>query len=121
LEEKQQMSTKTPIQFRQGDVFVIKVAELPKKVKPLQKDKGRTVLEYGEVTGHAHAISDPEVLMFASEDNRRFLVIDEKKSPKGAQLKHEEHATIDIPAGTYEVRRQHTYSAGAQMAMRVAD
>ena len=47
----------TPIQIRQGDVFLIPVAALPAGCKPMQPEGGRRfVLAHGEVTGHAHAI-----------------------------------------------------------------
>ena len=50
--------TKDEVKFRQGDVGLIPVASLPDGAKKVPRDKGRIVLAYGEVTGHAHAIYD---------------------------------------------------------------
>lgn len=49
-------------QFRQGDVLLQRVGdvgELPEGLVPVARDRGRVVLAYGEVTGHAHALLDP--------------------------------------------------------------
>ena len=42
--------------YRQGDVLIRQVNEIPSQAK-VKKNVGRIVLAYGEVTGHAHAIS----------------------------------------------------------------
>ncbi len=44
--------------IRQGDVLLVPVKSLPIGAKEIPLDKGRIVLAYGEVTGHAHAIDD---------------------------------------------------------------
>jgi hypothetical protein len=43
-------------QYRQGDVLLIKIDGIPKQASA-EKNPDRIVLAYGEVTGHAHAIS----------------------------------------------------------------
>lgn len=43
---------------RQGDVLLTPVSSLPAGCTEVPHDKGRIVLAYGEVTGHAHAIAD---------------------------------------------------------------
>jgi len=94
-------------QFRQGDVLVERVKAdikaLPHKVVP--RDAGRVVLAYGEVTGHAHAIAEPGVEQIELETGERFIVTEH-----GISLRHEEHATILVPPGTYRVVRQREYS-----------
>ena len=42
--------------FRQGDVLIIPIANLPAKLQKVPRENGRAVLAHGEVTGHAHAI-----------------------------------------------------------------
>ncbi len=97
--------------FRQGDVYIKKVDSLPKDLKLKALDNNRVVLAYGEVTGHAHAIYTPEkVQLFTSNDineTKQFLNVLED-----AEIKHEEHSTISLPVGTYEVRIQNEYSMG---------
>jgi hypothetical protein len=114
--------------YRQGDVAIIPVDMFPQDVpegdKQVGRDKGRIILAYGEVTGHAHAINSPKATMWtlpnggfgenATEDdgtignnNDRLLVLDDE-----VQLTHEEHATISLPAGSFLIRRQREYSPG---------
>ena len=42
--------------YRQGDVLVIRVDDVPSSAVSVPRDAGRLVLAYGEVTGHAHAV-----------------------------------------------------------------
>ena len=45
-------------QVRQGDVYIIADQGVPTDGMPKQKlDNGRCILAYGEVTGHAHAMT----------------------------------------------------------------
>ena len=107
--------TKAPKQYRQGDVFLIEIKDIPKTAKK-EKKAGRIVLEYGEVTGHAHAINETEGVDMFLEGARKFLEV-----CLAAPLTHEEHETIVIPPGRYEVRRQCTWSALEQMSRKVVD
>ena len=103
-------------QYRQGDVLITRVRRTRARMTPVARDAGRVVLAYGEVTGHAHAIAEPDVEILSDDDNRRFLRI---VGSGGATLVHEEHATITLPKGTYEVTRQREYSPEA--VRQVAD
>jgi len=119
-------SSKTPAQTtapfiaRQGDVLIIATtAELPKQAALVPRDKGRIVLAYGEVTGHAHAIADSDAqLLSAPGTEDRFLQI---MASSGVSLQHEEHATITLLPGTYIVRRQREYTSADMAPVRVAD
>jgi hypothetical protein len=79
-------------------------------------DKGRVILAYGEVTGHAHEVVPavdnrddvPPMELFQEPDGSRLLVI-----RKPAALKHEEHSAIDLAVGHYKVIRQREYSPEA--------
>lgn len=99
-------------QFRQGDVMVRSVAAIPANATEV-KNEGRIVLAYGEVTGHAHAIAINEAQEFSFAEAggivRRFLKVFER----GANLKHEEHATIPLPPGLYEITQQREYTPEA--------
>jgi len=90
--------------FRQGDVLIKKIAR--KKVEGKQEvssKKNRIVLAYGETTGHAHAFYDEGVTLTETE-NQRFLDI-----VKTVELKHEEHDTVILEPGFYEVLQQQEY------------
>ena len=43
--------------YRQGDVLIMRVPKIHKN-KPMEREGGKVILAHGEVTGHAHAISD---------------------------------------------------------------
>ena len=101
-----------PAMYRQGDVLLemIAPADTPigEMLKPVARDKGRVVLAYGEVTGHAHAIGQPKVYHYrASEGGSGDTVL---KVEEPATLQHEEHATIDLPPGLYRVTRQREWT-----------
>lgn len=92
--------------WRQGDVLIEQVKAAPDGGKEIARDAGRVILAYGEVTGHAHAIHDENVCFLSVEGTTdRFLMV-----PEFARLVHEEHGTIELPAGTFRVRIQREYT-----------
>ena len=93
--------------YRQGDVLIIQVDELPDGGEPIARDNGNIVLAYGEVTGHRHAIADVNVQWIAAADSR-YLVSDAPFT-----VRHEEHAPVAVPAGTFRVIRQREYTPEA--------
>lgn len=98
--------------FRQGDVLMRECDAIPKSAKEVKRDNGRVVLAYGEVTGHSHAIANPKVKLFRDDGNggATFMSVSD---PAGAALQHEEHKTINVPAGTYRVVVQQEYTPEA--------
>lgn len=95
--------------YRQGDVVLIKVNSIDSKAKEIPSDKGKTILAFGEVTGHAHALPASDAKQYKSEDKEFVEVL------KETTLKHEEHFPITLPPGYYEKRIAREYSpAGAR-------
>lgn len=105
--------------YRQGDVLVKRTRKQPSTSAKVVNDQGRTILAYGEVTGHAHQVHDvstaivdrddvPAQQLFEEPDGTRLLVV-----RRDAELRHEEHGTIALARGTYEVIRQREYSPEA--------
>ena len=94
-----------PKLFRQGDVLLIPIENIPPSAKREQPEE-RIVLAYGEVTGHAHAIKG-ELAVSYRRGNERFLEV-----LNGANLVHEEHSAIALPAGAYRVVQQREYIPG---------
>jgi hypothetical protein len=92
------------MQYRQGDVLLIKVNQLPQEKMLIEREYGRIVLAHGEATGHAHAISDP-IARFWDSGKERVLEI-----PEPTELKHEEHAAIPLAPGYYRVIHQREYT-----------
>ena len=105
-------------QRRQGDVLVEKIESLPPGLIKTKESKERIVLQYGEVTGHAHAIhnlkgtqallekGEETTLVKGMESGRKgFLLVTET-----SHLVHEEHSKITLEPGVYEVIRQRQYA-----------
>ena len=90
--------------YRQGDVMLLKIETLPPEAVSDQSEEHRIVLAYGEVTGHAHAVSTAHAAIY-KHNEERYLVTE-----PGAQLVHEEHNTIVLEPGVYRVIRQREYS-----------
>ncbi len=97
--------------YRQGDVLMVPVAEIPPEVVPVPRDRrGRMVLARGEATGHAHVVGGPGLILTAERDNPEAMFID---VPSHGRVTHEEHGPISLPAGRYRVIRQREYVPGS--------
>ena len=72
------------------------------------------ILAAGEVTGHHHAMTDGGVELLEHESKRYLRV------PTTADLRHEEHSTIPVAPGLYEVVIQREYD-DVEEWRRVAD
>lgn len=113
---------KKPKQYRQGDVILVRVDEDVPPGTTRERENGRVILAHGEVTGHAHAIVDEraelvEPQLVTREGAAELYLLVHGTEP--VTLTHEEHATIAVPPGAYEVRRQREYSP--QEIRQVAD
>ena len=97
--------------FRQGDVWVVPISDKEGKeaiegLEEVERDKGRVVLAYGEVTGHAHAVANNTAVLFGMDEALRFLKIREQ-----SMLRHEEHGEIPLAKGYYKVIRQREHTS----------
>lgn len=91
--------------IRQGDVVLIPINSVDlKQAEEIQPDKDRTILAYGEVTGHAHALPASCTKQFKI-GSQEFLKVE-----KMSTLRHEEHDPIDVPAGLYEKKIAREYT-----------
>lgn len=109
--------------YAQGDILIERVGDV-EAGDPINVDPDHAiVLARGEVTGHRHAFYGGAT-MFRDDALARDVPSDlyighVKVTAPTADLKHEEHDTITLKAGTYRVRRQREFSAGE--ARLVAD
>lgn len=87
--------------FRHGDILLKEIKFLPKGLKDT---KSRVVAE-GTVTGHKHRFKEVTVKVLRSSDNKIFV----SNPLKQAHLIHEEHDTIIISKGYYEIIEQQEY------------
>jgi len=107
--------------YAQGDI-ILELVEEAAALVPLPRDPdGAMVLARGELTGHRHAFYGGGVTLFRDDALARDLpptlyIAHVTVSAASAELQHEEHATISLPAGTYRVRRQQEWEPrGAQL------
>jgi hypothetical protein len=98
--------------YRQGDILIAKVSNVPAELVEVGRVNGRIVLAEGEVTGHFHAIADDPATLFRQSDvdemADRFLRVEREVA-----VTHDEHDTITLPPGDYVVRRQREYAPEA--------
>jgi hypothetical protein len=109
--------------YAQGDIILEAVDDVA-PLAPLPADPdGAVVLARGEETGHRHAFHGGATLFrdeaLARDIPPELYVGHVKIDAPGAALRHEEHATVALPAGTYRVRRQREWDLGGPR--RVAD
>jgi hypothetical protein len=87
-----------PHQIRQGDVLLIEVSSVPAGAKDVTPE-GDVILAYGEVTGHAHRITQtkdaPKVRVWDA-NGERFI-----QRVTDAALTHEEHSAAVIERPIY--------------------
>jgi hypothetical protein len=117
--------------IRQGDVWLYPIDDASGASNMLRVSNdidptSDVLLALGEVTGHAHRIRERNARLYTPRSTRRpgrartirasnvgstarrFLVVD--RDP--VDLVHEEHETLVVPPGTYEVKIQREYQPG---------
>ena len=105
--------------YRQGDVLIIPVAAIPNKTTAVKRDNGLVILAHGEITGHHHSIADRQVELVTTEQANELRMWLEITTDEPVALVHQEHDTIMLPPGRYEVRRQREYAP--EQIRQVAD
>lgn len=120
------MKRKKIEQIAQGDVLLVPVVSIPSNAKKLEN---RTVIAYGEATGHAHRFAvklSSDVEMYEADGVLYVRV----NTP--TPLKHEEHDVWKTPAGktitqptiepgTYRYAPQRVWDPWMEEARRVQD
>jgi hypothetical protein len=99
-----------PKLYRQGDVLLRQISGLPENVEV--SARGRLVLAEGELTGHAHviehgraglAVQRNAVYTMPWDEISVYLVVDDGEP---VALRHDEHDTLKVEPGVYQVIRQ---------------
>jgi hypothetical protein len=95
--------------FRQGDVLLIAVDEIPAAAKKQPAKGKKVILALGEATGHHHRFefmdTSQNVKLYVADGGARYVHVS-----KGAQLLHEEHSTVAVPRGKYLLPTQVEYT-----------
>lgn len=101
--------------LQQGDVLLEKVEKI--MGKETGSDERGYVLAQGEVTGHAHRITETTfVKMYRTDDGHTYLQV-----KKTVPLEHEEHKVLIIEPGEYEVRKVQEFDHFEQASKEVQD
>lgn len=90
--------------YRQGDLLFREVKLIPKG--DWKKRKTGHILE-GEATGHIHRIDDLKAAEVLECGDSLCLSV---TADGGVAIVHEDHGTLTLPVGNYEVVRQREYS-----------
>ena len=98
--------------YRQGDILIVPIDAATPLGAPVQRERGSVVLAHGEATGHRHRIPSRHACLHERSGvpapTERIL-----HARRLVRLLHEEHDTIEIPAGMYRVIRQVEYTPEA--------
>lgn len=103
-------------QLQQGDVIVRRVTLDISKAKKVSPDKRGVVLAEGEATGHYHGIENIEDAELYRIGEQMILSV---KNP--VDLKHQEHGTVTIEPGIWEIGIVREYDYFKQMERKVID
>ncbi len=95
--------------YRQGDVLLIQVEEIPTQGNILY----HKTIARGEATGHHHTFEGDNVIVKELNSNM-WVVVENDVAP----LTHQEHETILVAPGIYEVRIQREYDPLAKSLSR---
>jgi hypothetical protein len=91
---------------RQGDVLFRKIDSIPPGT---HKERATGHILEGEATGHIHRIAELDRAEVLEVGEGLFLSVGEA----GVSIVHDEHKTINLPSGNYEVTRQREYAPDA--------
>jgi len=112
--------------FRQGDVLVRQISNLPDKLKKVED----RIIAHGEFSGHAHYITssgNKAELLISDKD---VMYLDVPEDVLDAHLEHllegtgvwtKEHTKIALPPGKYEVRIHTQFNPYSKALQKVKD
>lgn len=105
-------------QIRQGDVLLVRVNALPEGIQEQPRKDGLIVLAYGEVTGHAHAIAEPDVKWFGAANGQKYLESARPFTLKHGELSaliHAREASVEVAGSDHTAQR---FAPGVWMVVR---
>jgi len=103
--------------LQQGDVLIKSIDKLPENLSKVLPKENKLILAEGEATGHCHAISDIDNVELLQDKNGN-LFLDVKEE---IDLTHDEHNTITINPGQYEIDIVREYDHFEEEARKVED
>lgn len=100
--------------IQQGDILFNRVNSIPKTAKIVKRSPKGFVFAEGEVTGHAH-ITTADIELF--EHNGTLYM----RNALPIEVEHEEHGTVTVPEGEWEVGRVVEYDPFEEAIEAVRD
>jgi hypothetical protein len=92
--------------YRHGDLILERIDSIPEGLT--QKDNN--ILLEGEATGHCHTITKAKIFLPSEPPAlSNDLLLAYLQTEEGALLTHQEHKTIEIPAGLYRATAQREF------------
>ena len=107
--------------YRHGDVIIKAITKREyNEIMEASPAKNDYVVAYGEATGHHHALQAKTgtAQVLVNSDNQQAVAFSVKQDTK---LTHEEHNTIEIPKGYYQVEFEREYNPLEQVSEQVYD
>lgn len=105
--------------IRQGDVGISKIETHNFELKEIPINGKRIILAEGEATGHHHSIvleSNPKMKFYdvVGQPQTRLLYIPDS----AVELEHQEHGTITLEPGLYQIEIQVEYDPEGERRVR---
>ena len=103
--------------YRQGDILIKPIKKLPDNLKVICEES-QFVLAEGEQTGHKHLLTaESQTMVILQDTNGNFYL----KFGNPVDLTHQEHKTITILPGLYEVGNEREFDYFLGEISRVTD
>lgn len=97
--------------IQQGDVLIKKCDSIPEGLH-----RKNNHLAEGEVTGHFHAVYGGDTAVWGDLEGNLFLDVKSE-----CEVRHQEHGTVSVPPGKYEIGIVREYDHFAEEARAVQD
>lgn len=99
---------------RHGDLLIKEIKELPKGLKKVKTN----IVAEGEFTGHNHTVitDNNTIAVFSDNTGKKYIGLMEK-----SKITHQEHKTLELPAGYYEVIIEQEYDPFEAKIRQVRD
>lgn len=101
--------------YQQGDVKITKIDAIPEHCKNVKRQEKGFILAEGEATGHHHAVIEDDVQLF-EKSGVIYLSVE-----KEGTVVHEEHGTVKLPRGKYQIGKIMEYDHFEEEATEVRD
>ena len=106
-----------PKLYRHGDLLIKQIDHIPLSAKPLST----SIIAEGEITGHNHKLYGSHQVYGTRHDNPRIIEPTYFQAKEDISLKHQEHNTLKISKGNYEVVHEREYDPFKDIEQEVID